>query len=243
MNAAETRTIQTFVSAQGMESLEREIRRLTKVAARKGFEAPEVTHVGEARIRKFSRDGIERLVRGHDVTVTVPSFRLPGNWVLIGQAVRMEGESGERVTVINPANNGDQYLTPAIRTLCEAGDCQHCGFKRRRNSVYVVRSATSGAVQVVGSTCMTDFLGVDVAAMLYASDVMLAFERYLDSLGDNASESESFGGGGAPSIDLVRFLAAVVSHSGKHGFVSGREAYDHGGNATGREVFMLLRQP
>lgn len=95
------------------------------------------------------------------------------------------------------------------RALVHAGECDHCGFNRRRNNTYLVRNDETGETVNVGSTCIKDFLGWDASVVFFTQADL---SEDLDSL--------NFGGGYYErhfTVDTV--LATAVAATKAHGWV------------------------
>jgi hypothetical protein len=106
--------------------------------------------------------------------------------------------------------------------------CDHCGVKRQRNDVYVLRDATTEEIKVVGSTCIQDFLPGKTPQQMAWYAESLAF---LD-----LREHEEYGERDASfflnSFDVAEYLACAACAIRNFGWKS--KAY---ANATeGREI-------
>lgn len=107
--------------------------------------------------------------------------------------------------------------------------CEHCGYKRRRNDSYVVRS-DKGEEKQVGSGCLADFTGhlnphdIVKAATLLAIAVE-ACEASKKSHGVLDPTPGAFHRGLVPYIDLKAYLSAVAATIRTHGWVSRKDAF------------------
>ena len=118
--------------------------------------------------------------------------------------------SNETGTIVRALPNTGVEIPTQYRTA--KPDCNHCNHNRRRRDTYVLRNDETGAFIQVGSTCLSDFLGVDAA-----------FYGKLAELFSYAAEVASHGGGTTGAVQDRRFIildellantAAVVRNEG-----------------------------
>ena len=97
--------------------------------------------------------------------------------------------------------------------------CEHCCVNRQRNNTYVVKSIDTGNMLQVGSSCLKDFIGVDVAGAIAS----LQFTAEISSMDD---EEEGFGKrcGGFYADNLKEVVEMTVAQINKYGFVSSAKA-------------------
>lgn len=110
--------------------------------------------------------------------------------------------------------------------------CNHCNTVRNRKDTFIVIH-DNGAMKMVGSNCIKDFLGgVDPRQLASYAEILFSIG---ESCGE-AEESEDCGGGGQPTIySVARMLAYSTCAIRKLGFVSGkvaRESQEAGGDKT-----------
>ena len=101
--------------------------------------------------------------------------------------------------------------------------CDHCGFNRERNDTFVLRNEGTKELKQVGSTCLEDFLGVDVHAMATMAEL-------LASLGMIATSMEECEGGygSASFIPLATYLPFVAMSIRLDGWLSRTAAREKG---------------
>lgn len=98
--------------------------------------------------------------------------------------------------------------------------CEHCNTVRLRNATYVVRHE-DGTLMQVGSTCMTDFLGVKPSGLWAINDDVLS------GIDDELSESHPGGSGvstAAESRDVIA-VALALTDGGAHYLSKAAVAY------------------
>lgn len=217
-------------------SLEASLTKLTKRAARKGL--PVVGWAwGKAYTEEVWLDAsvhvsedmtvIERSHMSGNVKVRVSRIPL----VLSGRAVKYDGWSfvaclqhleGENIVRTVPgAEVPARYRT---RGPC----CDHCNVSRRRNDTYVLQHEDGRTVQV-GSTCIRDFLGSDVAG-----EIAFDAEQFTYACALAGSDLDECGGGfgGGREYTSDEYLAYVAWEVRENGWKSRTAARDEGGQAT-----------
>jgi hypothetical protein len=194
--------------ADRLERLTDELARLNKIAARLKVDPIKLEITGEGTREKKIDDPFRP---GRSLTVDIPTLtatltgaspRLPGGWEFLGSIEFLGGDGEENGKLVH----GDD---PRLAPYRAAGpDCDHCGFKRnRKKTVILVNEA--GALTMVGSTCLKDFLG-------YHGDpekVLRFFDDICDTLADLDDEgSERFGRAPdtLPTDALLPLAAATV---------------------------------
>jgi hypothetical protein len=126
-----------------------------------------------------------------DITISTTPVALSGDWELVGVVDFSAADTPLVFELVEGLGLRDGVL--------DARRCDACGVARARNRTYAVRSA-DGAVKVVGSTCVSDFLGIDPARVLW----------FAEAVGEVSDEDEFFGGSfGSYDIPTVDFVAAA----------------------------------
>jgi len=102
--------------------------------------------------------------------------------------------------------------------------CDHCGFNRRRNDTFVLRNELTRKLIQVGSSCLEDFLGVDVHAMATMAELLASLGMIATSLGEceGGYSSTSF-------IPLSTYLPFVAMSIRLDGWLSRTAARERGG--------------
>jgi len=221
-------TTSALVPVANLSALQDKIAKLNRRAKRLGC-APINFTIGAKQIAEKSQVIIgdhdqgavttSRTIKVECVSVTVAgdSPVLPGGWNLVARIQLVQGDDG----VVSIAHLVPGETMPT-RFHNVGNTCDHCGFNRTRNDVFVVRSgagelrATDKFMQV-GRTCISDFLGdkytpsqLALIAECLACLDLREFESY---------DGEGFGGGRA-MLDVERFLTVSAATIRTYGWVS-----------------------
>lgn len=95
--------------------------------------------------------------------------------------------------------------------FCAQGTCEHCGVKRYRKSVFIVRNS-AGEFKRVGSTCINLYLGTNVLGVL---------EKYASFVGDLCDDDRMWGNRRPTYLSyLMTFVMWSIYEIKTHGFVS-----------------------
>lgn len=227
------------IHASRIEGLKAEFKRLNRRAARLGV--PEVSFstvrtIDQPEIRPsitYEIDGLVeetgRILTFHEVAVHGEPVKVAG-WEVAAVIERVEGEGAADASAGAPAADAANFLR--ISPLYE-GDlpqefrtagperCDHCRLDRRRKSSFVLHHE-DGRHQVVGSTCLGDFLGHDPNRLArYAEIVAEAFGAVRD-------EEEGWDGSGSADygFSVTHFLTLVACKIRVHGWISRKAATD-----------------
>ena len=217
---------ETFLIPQdNIAALEERIAKLNKRAEKIGVEPITVTK-GETQIE--STDEGQREVVPVEVAGKAPII---DGWAFIATL-----EHDEDGTVIRriPTFREDEFDLTPYRTATP-DNCDHCGYKRRRNDTYIVGFTERqrmtdpqpvGTTKQVGSNCLKDFTGHESPHLIAKQMEMV--RDLLDEL-----RGGSYGEGGfVPRYSAVDYLAFVAWVMRKDGWVSKRQAWEQGGTAT-----------
>lgn len=208
-----TPTIQTeVIDLADLDAVRASVEKANKKAAKIGVAGYTIT-LGE----RSSRD------------ITAPDPFVPGAWKVIGTVgtveVTVTGEAPKYAgwtfvatidwvgndAVIKKVNGLEDIDTTAVRATLVPNGCDHCNAARDRNETYLLRHE-DGAFKQVGSTCLRDFLGVQVNLSL------IGYNPYSDCDSTNRYAPEFFTTLGA----LEDTLALVRAY----GWVSAGAAYN-----------------
>lgn len=95
-----------------------------------------------------------------EVEVTVPSVnKIPG-YEVVGTITLLKDETGNVTKTIYALDDEVNLAEVDVKF------CHHCGTKRQRKAVTVVREISSGELKSIGSTCVFEYLGVDIFPVL-----------------------------------------------------------------------------
>ena len=170
----------------------------------------------------FTVPGVEIYIEGGIVV-------LPGGWRVLAVKKHEAGLDRPLVTRID----SEEAIPQKYYTL--GPECDHCKINRPRNTTFVLRNEAGETVQV-GKTCLKDFLGhYPESAISFAA----ALGELDDELRGGAFEKDPTAGG----IDMLYFLALVVFHVDKFGYVKARETDDAGREkeSTAQSVIGYIR--
>ena len=102
--------------------------------------------------------------------------RIPGH-ALVGFANLKNNLGPDRMVVVPGPGRSRPDVADAVMACTDARGsvtCAHCRTARNRKLAFVLESEADGSVAVYGSDCVTDFTGVDVAAVARAYEGLLA---------------------------------------------------------------------
>jgi hypothetical protein len=150
-------------------------------------------------------------------------------WSFVAALTHIEGE-----TVVRTVPG--QEVPVIYRT--RGAVCDHCRVARRRSETYVLRHEDGRLVQV-GSTCIGDFLGADVAGDLAAAAATL----YAAARGIAEDGCEGMGGGSGETTlgEYLPFVAWCVREQGWTSRTAARERGD--ASATADRAMTYLSDP
>lgn len=180
-------------------------------------------HVGESPLHP---DGYETYyVEWTEVTISAEPVKLNG-WRFMARIQHLTAD-GETVNLLYAAPfqcspEGETCIIPA-KYQTATPNCDHCKIDRYRRDTFIVIH-DDGTVKQVGSTCLSDFLGVN------AADFLAAAEYISDAIGCcGGDDDEGFGSGGFcprawPLHDILRVAAADVLSRGYWSRLKGEAA-------------------
>ena len=172
-------------------------------------------------------EGDEGPVAVEYVTVEVnhPVIEAQG-WEFIATAKYDIDVEGVLVRTSPSARDTDNLPVPGLPLLCE-----HCGTRRSRKKVYLIRHTETGQVMTVGAQCVAPFLGLSVSSLWWLDSSPIEGMEELDGA--------RWGGGVSRSArEVVLAVAWLVSDEGR-GFRPSR----FGEGATSRQVCNVLWPP
>jgi len=163
------------------------------------------------------------------VTITCPKPSLNG-WRFIGRIEHMSDESnGEAINLVYAAP--DEEVPAEFHKREQL--CEHCSTKRQRRDTFIVAKANE--FKQVGSTCLSDFLGIDAASML-------AYAEIIESCGacccdpDDMTEEEWGQMRQSRCYSLTEILSVAAALTIGCGYVSRKKAEEDFGKAATAEL-------
>lgn len=205
----------------------------------------DLAHVREV-VDKANRKAVKIGVPGyviHEGARSVREVKVPdpfniGSWKVVGHIEQVEvsvlGEAPKYagwtfVATIDWVNDDavirkvrgleDVDTNPARAALVPNG-CDHCNAARSRNATYLLRHE-DGTFKQVGSTCLREFLGVEVNLSL------LGFNPYEGCDSTNRYVPDTFG-----TLHVLEDTLAIIRY---FGWVSGGQAYNDSTKTATRE--------
>jgi hypothetical protein len=233
------------VPVQNMAGLREKLEKMNRKAARLGLAPIVLTELGTETVERhdYARDPESILgltIRQTYVTVEVTGTApVIAGWHLIAVLDHTNGVTGSDGVVypLIMAVPGES-CPPAYRTAPPV--CDHCGATRRRLKTYLL-GHENGDRKLVGSNCLTSFLGGVSPQALTAWATMIAEVR---EVGEDA---EGYGGGraGEEALGLAGFVVAVAQQAHEYGFLSASKAQDnpYGPQPTGAATWDRLTDP
>lgn len=144
----------------------------------------------------------------------------------------LDHELGEDNTVVRKAPSADVELPPEWKH--KNNFCDHCKRNQVRKQTFVCKHEDGRLVQV-GSTCIKDFLGHDVAAALGLVEILALVRELFDS------EDEAMKSDGEPkTYATVEYLAWVAKSIREGGWTSRAKARDTGCQATADDALSTM---
>lgn len=185
--------------------------KLVKKAIKLGVTEPYFRAEEKVETREHPNSGAQIVVKYFEVTVYGEAPKYSG-WAL--QAVLQSVETDEGKVNILRTVPGVENLPSEYRTT-PTTTCDHCRTNRRRNDLYVLRHE-DGTYKVVGSNCLSSFLGGATPENIAARC------EYILNLGSLGEEDFGWGHGlrGEEKFGLVSFLEAASAVISKFGWLS-----------------------
>jgi hypothetical protein len=204
------------IPAVNMTRLEEEVEKMNKRADKLG--CPRIIFKTIKTVTKKKTDpifGFEYDYTVHHCTVE-------------GEAPQLQGYT--LIAILEPQPNAEMLVREVPGQMCPVKyrttdlHCDHCGYTRRRNAVYLLHHAKKGYSQV-GKQCLADFLGhSNPEAMLSAAEYLMDFAAMAGE-----AEDEGWGQGGGKGIRTVpvdHFVALCSILIRALGWVPRSAAYD-----------------
>lgn len=237
------------IESYAVENLEAQIQRLNRRAAKLGLE-PTTVEYGEpithyewrehgTTNRGWTKDKGHPRATGYAkqtvvATVTTPGVKIEG-YKLLG-AVDHE-QAGNVLRIVADT---DIEIPTHIRT--DKPTCDHCGHSRHRKTTYLLHETETGKFVRVGSKCVEDFLGHDIAKIVSYFD---AWRERILAISD--LPEEEFFGTSCPFFDTRHYLIVVSACIREDGWTSRSQAREsYGGMSATADIAwsdMLSRHP
>lgn len=145
-----------------------------------------------------------------------------GNWRVVGKLETVADAGALTFTITD-----DEADRAAVRDYAAHPlHCEHCKAKRRRTDSFVLRDVETGERKQVGTSCLTDFTGVDPGAALFLAQMSSVIRIEFDEL------DASLRSGNRRALWTPAYLADVIFLTEHFGFVSAAKARDESLTAT-----------
>lgn len=207
MTATAART-EYRIRQDSLPRVEEKFADLAKRAAKLGCEAPTYTVVRSAD-EPNEYGFVERVAY---VTVQGEAPRLEG-WAIVA-ILDHKTTTGTLVKAIS-----ERYLVPEQYQEADA-DCDHCGYRRKRNDTFLLRHEDGQWAQV-GRNCLEDFVGNDPLEAIRLADEYASINLFFSEHGHGSSWS-------SPYLRAKRYLATVAKVIETYGWLSRGAAWDQG---------------
>ena len=223
-----------LIPAQNLPRLKAEIDRLNKRAVKLEKPLIEFEVVSVKTIEKKDDLGFTYQQTVHECRVSGESPRLNG-WSLVAALIPLPN-SEMMVREVPGITCPEKYRHADLR-------CDHCGFLRKRNAVYVLRCDEDGPEQSVGEyrqvgrNCLGDFLGHANPEDLLANAEQIW--KFMTACRE-AEEPDYYLGGGSripPQVEINRFVCLTSATIRKCGWTPRSQA--ESGQATADLVWRL----
>jgi len=163
-----------------------------------------------------------------EVSLSAPTLKLAG-WSFVGRIEHLKTDDG----VANLIYNAPGTEVP-IKYREREQLCDHCKVNRYRKDTFIVQH-DNGETKQVGSTCLSDFLGVDASRFLAWASLIQVFTGSLDDKWNNES-----GGRQSRAYPLWQILDVAAASYMDRGYVSRDKAYETDSMATADVISSYL---
>jgi hypothetical protein len=183
------------------------------------------------------------MVQAFRITWEADRMVIAGGWryVAMIEDAGIENDNGTRLMLVRgsaPEGELAKYRT------ADLARCDHCGARRRRSRVVIIRNE-AGAEKQVGATCLDQYCGAGALDAINRLDRLI---QDLAALCESFADDEGGGMGGRRGYngwDLLDVAHVAIHLALHHGFISKRAADDSMGQkvSTTTGVLFLLNPP
>jgi len=210
------------IPAENMPKFEKQIAALSKKSVK--LIGQEIRPFTFSHEEKTLADG--RTHRVYSVMLTAEVPKLNG-WTFVAR-LDHSNDTGTIIRMVPNAGSLPEAFRSATNTRCD-----HCNVNRFRRDTFVVRNDETGEFKQVGSTCLKDFFGHDPMKIAKLAELL----GYAYECGRAANEwgVEGLNPNDYRWIAVEEFAEATAKAVLKHGWVSGKAAYENANLTATRE--------
>lgn len=154
-----------------------------------------------------------------DATITYEIPIIPG-YSFVASLDMFQDEDGSSEVLVSSVPG---KKVPEFYMLTDEIGCDHCGYRRRRNSSFLLHKAETDEYKEVGSTCIKDFMGHDPRGFLLFAAIK--FGDIVSALYDD-EDQPGLGERGTAAFKLEGFLAMTCAVVERFGWMSKGRAYE-----------------
>ncbi len=210
----------------------RKLKMLARRCVQVGVPDPVVTEgeitteqIGGSDCPGFERPKVVVQCQRFEISVQTPN--LPGGWRFLGVVERADDLDGNLIYSQEDfeTESGEWAPHPWMETYrhCDMR-CEHCGTKRRRKKIVVLKDK-AGKLTQVGATCLSKYIaGVSTAYAAGIYDIYCWYERMVRDL-DREMDPDAWadcGQMGSVGFETLHVLAAAAEMIAEHGWTSAR---------------------
>ena len=210
-----------------IEPLRKRIDTLNRKAAKLGAQPISLQVTDERDQEIFTTDEGDRVADWNYVVLGGSGPVVPGYVFLAALDHTVDGGEGDPKVAIRrvPSFAAAHDLSPEETARLSAVDfdafrhaenrCEHCGFKRRRNTTYLVLEKDTGRVMQVGSDCLGDFTGAtSPEKMARWAELLAALDSDMETEGSASSVADTT----RAAISTLDYLAHAAACARAHGW-------------------------
>lgn len=171
----------------------------------------------------------------YEVWLDAPDVRIDGYRFI----ARLD-HSQETGNIVRMVPNIDAELPETYRSV--APNCDHCNIRRIRRDTFVIQNVETGEFKQVGSTCLQGFFQTDPRAVARMAE-LLGYAREAAHAAEREpvdSTHRTFTLRDERYIHLGDYLEHTAAMIRKHGWVSGKIAYEQRITATRQRAYLNM---
>ena len=153
-----------------------------------------------------------------DVVIEYETLKY-NDWYFIG---KINAETGHTRNIIHRTTVMENIEIPDYYYTCSANHCDHCNSDRYRKDTYIIYNSVTKEYKQVGSSCLKDFLGYDIAGLFSMYDVFKDVIEEIEDYDRNSCnykcniENEQY--------NIYYMLSRIIHEIDTNGYVSVKQA-------------------